>query len=137
MQTNSTEKIVKTFQASIFIGLEIGYSQKPIEENAVIESLSELQKQISEQKNIFLSAAVSKVLIVLNDQKEAHLKIDFLNYPKFPLEENVIKHEVVKIAKHLMQEFEQNRVLVVTTDETIMLEFSDDIDPRINKNELI
>ena len=70
MQTNSKEKIVKTFQASIFIGLEIGYSQKPIEENAVIESLSELQKQISEQKNIFLSAAVSKVLIVLNDQKE-------------------------------------------------------------------
>ena len=54
MQTNSKEKIVKTFQASIFIGLEIGYSQKPIEENAVIESLSELQKQISEQKNIFL-----------------------------------------------------------------------------------
>jgi hypothetical protein len=30
-----------------------------------------------------------------------------------------------------MQEFYQNRILVVTTDETIMLEFSEDIDPRI------
>ena len=132
IQINRKEKKVKTFQASIFIGLEIGYSQKPIEEDSVIQSLSELQKEISEHKNLFLSAAVSKILIVLNGQKEPHLKIDFLNYPKFPLEENVIKDEVVKIAKHLMQEFYQNRILVVTTDETIMLEFSEDIDPRIN-----
>lgn len=137
MSMKIKETKIKTFQASIFIGLEIGYTQKPIDENLVVQSLSELQKQLSEHKNLFLSAAVSKTVIVLNDHKEPHLKIDFVNYPKFPLEESIIKDEVVNIAKHLMKEFEQNRVLVVTTDETIMLEFSEDIDPRINNQQNI
>lgn len=137
MSMKIKETKIKTFQASIFIGLEIGYTQKPIDENLVVQSLSELQKQLSEHKNLFLSASVSKTVIVLNDHKEPHLKIDFVNYPKFPLEESIIKDEVVNIAKHLMKEFEQNRVLVVTTDETIMLEFSEDIDPRINNQQNI
>ena len=43
------ETKIKTFQASIFIGLEYGYTQKQINENLVIESLSELQKQLSKE----------------------------------------------------------------------------------------
>ena len=125
------ETKIKTFQASIFIGLEYGYTQKQINENLVIESLSELQKQLSAEKNIFLSASVSKTNIVLNDQNEQHLKIDFINYPKFPLDENIFKDEVLIIGKELMKQFEQNRILIIYTDETIMFEQSEEIDPRI------
>ena len=125
------ETKIKTFQASIFIGLEYGYTQKQINENLVIESLSELQKQLSAEKNIFLSASVSKTNIVLNDQNEQHLKIDFINYPKFPLDENIFKDEVLIIGKELMKQFEQNRILIIYTDETVMLEQSEEIDPRI------
>ena len=125
------ETKIKTFQASIFIGLEFGYTQKQIDENLVIESLSELQKQLSAEKNIFLSASVSKTVIVLNNQKEPHLKIDFINYPKFPLDENIFKDEVLIIGKELMKQFEQNRILIIYTDETVMLEQSEEIDPRI------
>ena len=122
---------IKTFQASIFIGLEYGYTQKQIDENLVIESLSELQKQLSAEKNIFLSASISKTVIVLNNQKEPHLKINFINYPKFPLDENIFKDEVLIIGKELMKQFEQNRILIIYTDETVMLEQSEEIDPRI------
>lgn len=125
------ETKIKTFQASIFIGLEYGYTQKQINENLVIESLSELQKQLSAEKNIFLSASVSKTNIVLNDQNEQHLKIDFINYPKFPLDENIFKDEVLIIGKELMKQFEQNRILIIYTDETVMFEQSEEIDPRI------
>ena len=125
------ETKIKTFQASIFIGLEYGYTQKQIDENLVIESLSELQKQLSAEKNIFLSASVSKTNIVLNDQNEQHLKIDFINYPKFPLSEEIFKDEVLHFGKELMKQFEQNRILIIYTDETIMLEKSEEIDPRI------
>ena len=114
------ETKIKTFQASIFIGLEYGYTQKQINENLVIESLSELQKQLSAEKNIFLSASVSKTNIVLNDQNEQHLKIDFINYPKFPLSEEIFKDEVLHFGKELMKQFEQNRILIIYTDETIM-----------------
>ena len=125
------ETKIKTFQASIFIGLEYGYTQKQINENLVIESLSELQKQLSAEKNIFLSASVSKTNIVLNDQNEQHLKIDFINYPKFPLSEEIFKDEVLHFGKELMKQFEQNRILIIYTDETVMLEQSEEIDPRI------
>ena len=125
------ETKIKTFQASIFIGLEYGYTQKQINENLVIESLSELQKQLSAEKNIFLSASVSKTNIVLNDQNEQHLKIDFINYPKFPLDKNIFKDEVLIIGKELMKQFKQNRILIIYTDETIMLEQSNKTDPRI------
>jgi hypothetical protein len=125
------ETKIKTFQASIFIGLEYGYTQKQINENLVIESLSELQKQLSAEKNIFLSASVSKTNIVLNDQNEQHLKIDFINYPKFPLSEEIFKDEVLHFGKELMKQFEQNRILIIYTDETIMFEQSEEIDPRI------
>ena len=125
------ETKIKTFQASIFIGLEYGYTQKQIDENLVIESLSELQKQLSAEKNIFLSASVSKTNIVLNDQNEQHLKIDFINYPKFPLSEEIFKDEVLHFGKELMKQFEQNRILIIYTDETVMLEKSEEIDSRI------
>lgn len=125
------ETKIKTFQASIFIGLEYGYTQKQIDENLVIESLSELQKQLSAEKNIFLSASVSKTNIVLNDQNEQHLKIDFINYPKFPISEEIFKDEVLHFGKELMKQFEQNRILIIYTDETSMLEQSNEIDPRI------
>ena len=111
--------------------MEYGYTQKQIDENLVIESLSELQKQLSVEKNIFLSASVSKTNIVLNDQNEPHLKIDFINYPKFQLNENLLKDEVITIAKKLMKTFKQNRTLIIVTNETIMLEASEEIDPRI------
>ena len=125
------ETKIKTFQASIFIGLEFGYTQKQIDENLVIESISELQKQLSAEKNIFLSASVSKTNIVLNDQNEQHLKIDFINYPKFPISEEIFKDEVLHFGKELMKQFEQNRILIIYTDETSMLEQSNEIDPRI------
>ena len=125
------ETKIKTFQASIFVGLEYGYSQKLINENLVIESLSELQKKLSKEKDIFLSASVSNTTIVLNNQKEPHLKIDFINYPKFPLDEGVFKDEVLIIGKELMKQFKQNRILIIYTDETVMLEQSEEIDPRI------
>lgn len=125
------ETKIKTFQASIFIGLEIGYTQKKINKNLVIESLSELQKQLSKEKDIYLSASVSKTVIVLNNHKEQHLKIDFINYPKFPLSEEIFKDEVLIIGKELMKQFEQNRIIIIFTDETVMLEASEELDPRI------
>ena len=125
------ETKIKTFQASIYIGLEYGYTQKQIDENLVIESLSELQKQLSKEKDIYLSASVSKTVIVLNNQKEPHLKINFINYPKFPLDENIFKDEVLIIGKELMKQFKQNRILIIYTDETVMLEQSEETDPRI------
>ena len=124
------ETAIKTFQASIFIGLEKGYTQKRIFEDEVFQTVRRFQLVNSEERNIFLSALISDCNIVLNNQNEPHFKIDFINYPKFPLEESVIKESVISLSKELMIKHNQNRMVVVFTDETIMLEQSDEIDPR-------
>lgn len=125
------ETSIKTFQASIFIGLEKGYIQKRIFEDEVFETIKKFQLVNSEERNIFLSASISDCNIVLNNQNEPHLKIDFINYPKFPLEESVIKENVISLSKELLITHHQNRMVIIFPDETIMLEQSDDIDPRI------
>jgi hypothetical protein len=61
------------------------------------------------------------------------LKLNFINYPKFPLKETLLKKEIEKITKALMKEFDQNRVVIEYLDETVMLEGSDRIDPRIKQ----
>ncbi|MFZ4102309.1 MAG: hypothetical protein ACOYKR_10155 [Sphingobacterium thalpophilum] len=69
----------------------------------------------------------------MSGQIEPHLKISFINYPKFELSPTVLKNEIEELSKQLMLTFKQNRVVIEYLDETIMLENSADIDPRILK----
>lgn len=78
-----------------------------------------------------MSASVSECLIVLGGQREPHLNISFINYPKFPMKEKEFKLEINKLGKFLMKEFNQNRIVIVYHNETIMFEVNDGIDPRI------
>jgi len=74
---------------------------------------------------------VSECSIVLSGQKEPHLKLEFINYPKFPLTTKVFKKEIVDLGAYLLDKMQQNRTVVVFTDETIMLELDEAIDTRI------
>lgn len=120
-----------TFGGSLFIGLEKGYTAEKIDEEEIIASLVRFQKELSDSRKIYLSASVSRTKIILNGQNEDHLRIDFINYPKFPLKEEELKKEVLALAEKLMDAHSQNRMLAVFTDETVMLEKSEEIDPRI------
>ncbi len=127
MKTNA----IKTFTASISIGLEIGYSKKHYNKHYLIQELQEYQKKRIDESGIYLSASVSECNIILSGQDEKHLKLEFINYPKFPLEIEVFKEEIIKIGAHLLNKMKQNRTVIVFTDETIMLEIDEAIDPRI------
>lgn len=126
---------IKPFSAKVTLGLEIGYTEKLIEKSEIIKSLQNYQNQLIKEKNLILSVSLSACDIILSGQIEPHLKLNFINYPKFPIEENVLKIEVENLTKYLMKEFEQNRVVIEYLDETIMLESSELIDPRIKVNE--
>lgn len=126
---------IKPFSAKVTLGLEIGYTKKLIEKSEIIKSLQNYQNQLIKQKKIILSVSLSVCDIILSGQVEPHLKLNFINYPKFPLEEEVLKIEIENLTKYLMKEFEQNRVVIEYLDETIMLENSELIDPRIKVNE--
>ncbi|MFE8422487.1 hypothetical protein ABHQ57_00365 [Tenacibaculum sp. ZH5_bin.1] len=126
-----TIKSVKPFKAIVNLGLEYGYTQKKIDKELVIEEISKYQKTLIEEEDIYLSCSITKSLIVLNNQKEKHLKLEFINYPKFQLSNTILKECVENLTIILMNKFSQNRVVIEYLDETKMLDKSLNIDSRI------
>jgi hypothetical protein len=124
---------VKPFSAQITIGLERGYTQELIEKNKVITFLQKYQQQLLTDQKIAISAAVRHCDIVFSGQLEPHLQLNFINYPKFPLEEKLLKETINNLTKALMEKFYQNRVVIEYLDETVMFEVSEEIDIRILK----
>ncbi len=127
------EIITNKFTATVTIGLQKGYSKDLWSKNEVITSLQEVQNKLIQHKELYISAAISKCDIVLSGQIEPSIKLDFINYPKFPLEENVFKDAIIKLTKELMEKLQQNRVVIVFHNDIVMLENSTEIDPRIRK----
>ncbi|MEZ4899229.1 MAG: hypothetical protein R2806_20460 [Saprospiraceae bacterium] len=115
----------------VHLGLENGYTEKPIPISEYIHAIQSYQRGLILQKRIYLSVSTSESHIVLDGQNEPHIRLEFLNYPRFPLEQDVFKSEVIAMVEHLMEIFRQNRTVVVFTDETIMLQNNTEIDPRI------
>jgi len=93
--------------------------------------LQKHQNNRIKEAGVYLSAFVQKGDIVMSGQVEPHYKIEFINYPKFPLKESVFKDEITQLGKHLMSAFKQNRIVITFHDEIVMLEENQDIDPRI------
>ena len=124
------------FFATITIGTQSGYTDDVISENDIIRFIREYQDQLIEVKNIYLSVCLTDCKIILSGQTEPHFQLDFINYPKFPLKSEVLKVEIEDFAKALMVKFIQNRIVVEFTDETVMFEQSDKIDPRIKIKQL-
>lgn len=124
---------IKPFSAVLTIGLELGYEKVKIAESEMIAYLQSYQDTLIKNKQIYLSASIANCTIVLSGQIEPHLKISFINYPKFELSPTVLKHEIEELSKQLMLTFKQNRVVIEYLDETIMLEKSAEVDPRILK----
>lgn len=124
-------RAIKTFTAVITLGLEIGYSEELYNKEYLIQILQEYQRQRIDEASIYLSASISECIIVLGGQEEKHIKLEFINYPKFPLKVGVFKKEIIKLGSHVLNKTQQNRTVIVFSDETIMLEVDEGIDPRI------
>lgn len=122
---------IETFTATITLGLEIGYTKELYSKDYFLKELQAYQKKRMKDANVYLSASVTECHIVLGGQNEPHLKLEFLNYPKFPLDVEVFKKEIIDLGTHLLNSMKQNRTLIIFTDETYMLESNDLIDPRI------
>ena len=114
--------IKPTFTATVTIGMQLGYSKQLFQKSQLIALLQKFQQQQISERTVYLSACISECEIVLSGQVEPHIKLDFINYPKFPLEEKQFKNEVELLSIHLMNELNQNRIVIVFHNETKMFE---------------
>jgi hypothetical protein len=54
-----------------------------IKKKDVRRVLQDFQYKLSKKKNIYLNACLSECEIILNGQVEPHIKVEFINYPRF------------------------------------------------------
>lgn len=118
-------------KATITIGLQKSYSDELYFVEEVLQHLQVLQDTLIEEKGAYLGANCYHSVLVLSGQREPHLNLQFIDYPKFPLDEDSFKKAVEWIAGRLMQQLHQNRLVIQFHDSTIMLEETLAIDPRI------
>jgi len=114
-------KSVKTYTATIYVGLQEGYEGLTHTYN---EARNLLQEYCNENK---LCVSFKKIDFIYPNGKENGIEIGLINYPRFPFKNhNQELHEIsIKIAKMLMKNFKQKRCSIVFDDETIMLEKED------------
>ena len=84
---------------------------------------------------MLLSVKLTQCEILFLGQEESSVTLDFIQYPKFPYDEEKWKDAVVLFIKSIMKELEQNRTIIIFPNNTLMLENSDNIDPIINTND--
>lgn len=124
-------KTCKTFKAQVTIGLYKGYSSDLISLDVIKDEILNAQRIIKKEYNIVLSTKITHCEIVCLGQEEPTVELEFIQYPKFQHEEENLKKAIISLTEILMQKLEQNRIVIVFPDETIMLEQSDSIDPNI------
>lgn len=125
--------VAPTYKAEITFGLNKGYSDHVWTLEEFKTSLTIVQQSLKDKTRIGLSAKVTPCSIVFLGQDEKSVTVSFINYPRFPLEKTEFKEGVLFIGQELMNRLEQNRIVIVFDDETIMFEESQEIDSRINQ----
>jgi len=131
MNITTTTKSCKTFSAQVTIGLKKNYTTEIIPINRFKEELVKTLKTILEKYKVELSTKIRQCEIIFLGQEEPSIELEFIQYPKFPQEEKVLKKAISELTKMMMIKLEQNRVVMVFSEETIMLEQSEAIDPNI------
>ena len=121
----------KTFTAQVTIGMTKGYSRKKIPMPIFKDELLNGQRVIKEKYNVLLSVKIRQCEIVFLGQEELSVELEFIQYPKFLQEEKELKKAIISLTEILMLKLEQNRVVIVFKDDTIMLEQNENINPDI------
>lgn len=110
-------KTTDSFTAEIFVGFREGYSNK------IIHSMEEAQEICQTYCNdIGLCVSIKPVFYVYTNGREPGCSITLINYPRFPTTAEKIKEIAIALAKIFLEEFNQLRISIVFSDETIMLE---------------
>jgi hypothetical protein len=106
-----------TFTASIYIGTRHGYSEDKL------SSIDEIRQWLKEFCNdVKLGVTLTPTEFIYVDGGEPGVIVGLINYPRFPKPIKEIKENARAIAQGLMELCEQERVSIVFSDETIMLE---------------
>jgi hypothetical protein len=112
-------KVVDTYQANIYMGLQHAYSgvMSPMEQGIAI------CKKYCDDVGLGVTFTSTRFIYVYGD--EAGFIVGLINYPRFPSLPIDIAHHAETLGGILMKELKQERFSIVFPDKTIMYEIGD------------
>lgn len=96
------ETRVPTWEATITMGLNRGYSNELISMEEITNTITKIQLEIAEKLDIKLSAKLTECTMVFAGQNEPSITINFIQYPKFQYKESELKKAVIQFTKQLL-----------------------------------
>ncbi len=109
----------ETYTATIYCGFKPGYgSLNRFKKDCIRQAEAICQKYCNE---VGFCCTIEPTSFVYKDGNEPGVKVGLINYPRFIKKPSEIKNHAIKIATLLKEAFEQHRVSIICTDETIML----------------
>jgi hypothetical protein len=108
-------KIVKSFTATIYVGLKI-------RDTGVVQSVDEIHSIAQSYCNREGDCiTISNTDFIYKNGGETGVAIGFIQYPRFIRDEDDILDRALRLAEKIMNRMQQYRVTVVCSDETYML----------------
>ena len=118
-------KIKKTFVAKIAVGFREGYTKK-------VHTLDEayvICDNYCRNNNLCITVTPTRFIytpgVGIPDGWEDGCFIELINYPRFPTSRYDIVYQAIDLAKVFIKKFNQNRVSIITSDQTYMVERDD------------
>lgn len=105
-----------SYNVQIWVGLQEGYTNN-ISTLDDVETI--VKEHIKDMGGDCLTITPTKFLYV--DGEEDGVVVGYINYPRFPREEKIIKERSITLGKKLLYGLKQNRLTITTPKESIML----------------
>ena len=123
--------IVDTFNVDIYAGLRPSYHDTiEVDWSVKRKVVRDICQTFCDKQG--LCVTLTNTEFVYTDGSEQGVIVGLINYPRFPKSKQFIMEQANKITILLMRALDQERMSIVTTDKTIMLEKTDLCDHRGN-----
>ena len=114
-------KELPTYRAEIFCGLNPGYKTRDTERDAdAYGDVHEICRNYCDE--IGLGVTLSETMFIYTGGYEPGIIVGLINYPRFPKANQYVQNQAITLARILGETLGQERVSVVCSDKTIMLE---------------
>jgi hypothetical protein len=112
------KKVNATHEVKLYMGSRVGYDGSPF----VLEQVTEVVGIFQMKSTTQMPIRFTPTLYVDGDYEENGWELATLAYPGKLFENDVIEDFMFGLAKHLIKEFQQKRITVVTPTYTYMFE---------------
>ena len=109
-------KSLETFECKIYLGLKEGYDG--IEH--LIEEVEEILQNDCDTNGFAYTLTPTR--FIYKNGNENGCIIGVINYPRFPRDKSWLKAKTYHLTQQLLKIFKQERISIVCTDDTIMVE---------------